>query len=100
MDRDAFGSGKGSVSPWRLYLIVVAGDSVHVVLAQSPKQRFSEIDVERINVVEADGTVKLVIANRQRAPDQVMGGSPGHVPRTTSPRALRSSTTQVTRRGD
>jgi hypothetical protein len=38
------------------------------------KQRFTEIDVERINVIEADGTVKLVIANRERAPDQVMEG--------------------------
>lgn len=42
--------------------------------AQSEKTRFSEIDVERINVVERDGTVKLVIANRERAPDQVSEG--------------------------
>ncbi|QJB41693.1 hypothetical protein HF324_29145 [Chitinophaga oryzae] len=30
------------------------------------KQRFQEIDVERINVVEKDGTLKMVIANGER----------------------------------
>jgi hypothetical protein len=58
-----------------LVLIAVGGDSVVSLFAQSnQKQRFTEIDVERINVIEADGTVKLVIANRERAPDQVMEG--------------------------
>jgi hypothetical protein len=58
-----------------LMLLVIAGDSLFSVLAQSSqKPRFAELDVERINVVEADGTVKLVIANRQRAPDQVKEG--------------------------
>ena len=74
MDRERIRFWQGVSLALTLVLIVVAGDSVHDVLAQSPKQRFSEIDVERINVVEADGTVKLVIANRQRAPDQVMEG--------------------------
>lgn len=32
------------------------------------KQRFREIDVERINVIEADGTVKMVITNVERFP--------------------------------
>src|SRR4026209_2439677 len=60
-----------------LVLIAAAGDSVRSVFAQSTsnqKQRFTEIDVERINVVETDGTVKLVIANRERAPDQISEG--------------------------
>jgi len=58
-----------------LVLVAFAASSAYSVLAQSPqKQRFTEIDVERINIVEADGTVKLVIANRDRAPDQVMDG--------------------------
>ncbi|RBL92768.1 hypothetical protein [Chitinophaga flava] len=30
------------------------------------KQRFEEIDVERINVIEKDGTIKLVISNAER----------------------------------
>lgn len=32
------------------------------------RQRFREIDVERINVIEADGTVKMVITNVERFP--------------------------------
>ena len=58
-----------------LVLFAIAGDSLHSVFAQSSqKQRFTELDVERINIIEANGTVKLVIANRERAPDQVMEG--------------------------
>lgn len=58
-----------------LVLVAVAGESMFSVFAQpDQKQRFREIDVERINVMEADGTVKLVIANRERAPDQVSEG--------------------------
>jgi hypothetical protein len=58
-----------------LVLIGIAGSSAYSVRAQAPqRQRFAEIDVERINIVEADGTTKLVIANRNRAPDQVSDG--------------------------
>jgi hypothetical protein len=32
------------------------------------KHRFREIDVERINIIEADGTVKMVITNVERFP--------------------------------
>lgn len=38
------------------------------------RQRFSEIDVERINVVEADGRYALVLANQARMPGVVMDG--------------------------
>jgi len=57
-----------------LALVGMAIGTTRSVVAQSQKQRFTEIDVERINVLEADGTVKLVIANRERAPDQVSEG--------------------------
>jgi hypothetical protein len=33
---------------------------------QSRKQKFEEIDVERINIVERDGKLKMVISNAQR----------------------------------
>ncbi|KAF2082335.1 hypothetical protein [Flavobacterium sharifuzzamanii] len=32
-------------------------------------QRFSEIDVERINIVEKDGTIKMIITNVERFPN-------------------------------
>lgn len=37
---------------------------------------FEELDVERINVVEPDGTVRLVIANRARTPGPIEHGEP------------------------
>lgn len=36
---------------------------------ETTKQKFSEIDVERINIVEEDGTVKMIITNVERFPN-------------------------------
>lgn len=36
---------------------------------KSGNQKFSEIDVERINIVEKDGTVKMIITNVSRFPN-------------------------------
>jgi hypothetical protein len=41
-------------------------------LVQHP--RFDEIDVERLNVVEKDGTLRMTISNGARMPDPVIGG--------------------------
>ncbi len=40
------------------------------------KQRFEEIDVERINVVEKDGTLKMVISNGARQHSGMAEGKP------------------------
>ena len=37
-------------------------------------EKFEEIDVERINIVDPDGTLRLTISNRERQPDAVMDG--------------------------
>jgi len=37
-------------------------------------ERFTEIDVERINVIEPNGTLRLVISDKARFPDPVVGG--------------------------
>ena len=42
--------------------------------AQSTRTRFEEIDVERINIVESDGSVRLVISNAARQADAVIAG--------------------------
>lgn len=42
--------------------------------AQNRRQRFEEIDVERINVVEKDGALKLVISNKARQTPVVVDG--------------------------
>jgi hypothetical protein len=39
-------------------------------------QRFTEIDVERINVVEPDGNLRLVISNRARSIGPIYKGQP------------------------
>jgi hypothetical protein len=59
--------------------ILIAGGIVAAVLSlgafrQSQKTRFAEIDVERINVVEKDGKLRLTISNAARLPDPVIGG--------------------------
>jgi hypothetical protein len=41
---------------------------------QSQKTRFTEIDVERINVVEKDGKLRLTISNAERLPQPIIGG--------------------------
>jgi hypothetical protein len=56
----------------KIYTIVATlAGVIFVSLAftrQSGRQKFGEIDVERINIVEEDGQVKLVIANKARLP--------------------------------
>lgn len=44
------------------------------------KPRFDQIDVQRINVIEPDGTVRLVIANRAKFPGSFFGGK--EIPRS------------------
>lgn len=43
---------------------------------QNQRARFSEIDVERINVIEKDGRVRLVISNGERSPGPIERGVP------------------------
>lgn len=45
-------------------------------LQQPGKQRFTEIDVERLNIVEPDGKLRMVIANRPRSIGPVYKGKP------------------------
>jgi hypothetical protein len=47
---------------------------IAVITLQKRRPKFSEIDVERINIVEKDGKLKLVISNKDRLPDNVVAG--------------------------
>jgi len=40
------------------------------------KTRFGEIDVERINVIEPDGRLRMVLSNRPRSPGPIYKGKP------------------------
>jgi len=48
----------------------------HTLLAQDQKPHFAEIDVERINVVETDGRLRMVISNQQRQHPGILRGQP------------------------
>jgi hypothetical protein len=41
---------------------------------QTQRPRFEEIDVERINIIEKDGRLRLTISNNERSPGPVIGG--------------------------
>jgi hypothetical protein len=43
---------------------------------QNRQQKFQEINVERINVVEKDGSIRLVISNNERSPGPIERGKP------------------------
>jgi hypothetical protein len=43
-------------------------------MLQSQKQKFDEIDVERINIVEKDGKLRIVISNRERQHPGIVDG--------------------------
>ncbi len=49
-----------------LFLSVFAG--------QNPKRKFEEIDVERINIVEKDGKLRMVISNQERQHPGIING--------------------------
>ena len=51
----------------------------------SQKTRFTEIDVERINVVEKDGNLRMVISNRDRSIGPIYKGKPFGYPGGTRP---------------
>lgn len=48
---------------------------------QPPATRFEEIDVERMNVVEKDGSVRLVVSNKARFPGLMINGEEHPYPR-------------------
>ena len=52
---------------------------------QPQKQKFTEIDVERINIVEPDGNLRMVISNRPRSIGPIYKGKPFGYPGGTRP---------------
>jgi len=50
--------------------------AITAFVRQPQKQKFVEIDVERINIVEPDGKLRLVISNRPRSIGPVYKGKP------------------------
>ena len=59
--------------------------SVAALRQSSQNQRFTEIDVERINVVEKNGNLRMVISNRERSIGPIYKGKPFGYPGGTRP---------------
>jgi hypothetical protein len=59
---------------------VFAGTVFWGCASMTRKPRFDEIDVQRINIIEPDGTVRLVVANKARFPGSFFGNK--EIPRT------------------
>ncbi len=56
-------------------VILIAGGGILLMgFTTQKKQKFSEIDVERINIVEKDGKLKMVISNKERQHPGTMDG--------------------------
>lgn len=73
----------------KLYALVVTlllGTlSVAAFQQATQNQQFTEIDVERINVVEPNGDLRMVISNRERSTGPIYKGQPFGYPGGTRP---------------
>jgi hypothetical protein len=56
---------------------------VSSAFAAKRNTHFEQIDVERINVIERDGSIRMVIANRERTPGPMEHGKPFGYPSGT-----------------
>lgn len=54
--------------------VLLAAVAFSAIGRADQKNKFEEIDVERINIVEKDGKLKLVISNKDRFPDPIIDG--------------------------
>lgn len=55
-------------------LVLFGGLFLAAAKGPASKPRFDEIDVERINIIEKDGRLRLTISNNERSPGPVIGG--------------------------
>jgi hypothetical protein len=65
--------------------LLVGTLSVAAFRQAAQRTRFTEIDVERINVVEPDGKLRMVISNRPRSIGPIYKGKPFGYPGGTRP---------------
>ena len=66
------------VRAWAIFMTVAAGSLAVAAFGRGSLQtaRFTEIDVERINVVEPDGRLRMVLSNRPRSIGPIYKGKP------------------------
>lgn len=54
--------------------VTIVADLGEAVAQDGGKAKFDEIEVQRINVVEPDGTPRMVLSNKDRSPSVVVNG--------------------------
>lgn len=66
------------VRAWAILMTIAAGSMAVAAFGQGSvqKARFAEIDVERINIVEPDGRLRMVLSNRPRSIGPIYQGKP------------------------
>src|SRR5688572_24214824 len=72
---------------YALLMTVAAGVMALAAFQSQPqeKTRFTEIDVERINIVEPNGNLRMVLSNRPRSIGPIYKGKPFGYPGGTRP---------------
>src|SRR5258708_8233130 len=58
--------------------VIFAATVLSGFAAGDKKVRFDEIEVHRINIVEPDGTLRMVLSNRARLPGVIIRGKEEH----------------------
>jgi hypothetical protein len=60
----------------QLYTVTLTLVLVVLLLSgfQARRQKFDELDVERLNIVEPDGKLRMTISNKERVPDPIING--------------------------
>lgn len=58
------------------FLTVVLLSTIFYVMNQAKESNFKEINVERINIIESNGDLKLVISNSNRQHQGIINGKP------------------------
>ena len=78
---------------YALVVTVLLGTlSIAAFRQSAQKTRFTEIDVERINIVEPDGALRMVISNRPRSIGPIYKGKPFGYPGGRGPGSSSSMT--------
>jgi hypothetical protein len=67
-------NSSGFLAVYAGVLTVVFGLTVLTGASKSRKARFEEIDVERINVIEPDGTIRLILSSKALFPGIIFKG--------------------------
>lgn len=79
-------AGSRLLGVYALFLTALVGPlGAKALLQEEPRQRFAEIDVERINIVEPDGSLRMVISNRERSIGPIYQGQPFGYPGGSRP---------------